>query len=165
MRFRKTGIVIAALGGLRILAWSMGVTWLALAPRDRTIESPLPTYRLEIGASPGVEGESGGPVRISPDSTLSVTLVPAVAVAGPVVLRAFLMDPGRTRARAWTAHFDRDESGALSLRARVRDLPGIGPGRVHLLFLLGRTGAMPVEPTSCFDGWTRLDADLEIAPL
>lgn len=150
LRGRFTLIALASLGALRIFAWVLGTSWFALgALAGSSSDGALPSYRLEIAAD-------STPVRS--DSILTIRISPDVPVVGPVAMKAFLADSDRrgSRARAWTARFDASESGAFILHAPIRDLPGVGPGRFHLTFLVGRPGA-PAE-----GGWTQLSGDLEI---
>ena len=120
---------------------------LALGPlsRDATTLPPLPVY--EVTAQGGLKDVRGGPVepvgngaaprpeRIALDTELTVHVRPAIAVEGPVSVRAFAIREGT--AHELTAQVELAPSGAAAVRVR----PGaaiVKPGRATLGILIGR---------------------------
>jgi hypothetical protein len=147
----------------RVLTWVLPLAAaaglaLALGPlsRDVTPLPPLPAY--EVTAQGGLKTVRGGPVeptregatprpeRIALDTELIVHARPAIAVDGPVSVRAFAIRDGT--AHELPAQVELAPSGAAEVRVR----PGAGlvkPGPATLRILIGRVAdvrdAKPID--------------------
>lgn len=164
----KAALIVAVMvGWAGLLSWS-SVRLTAgpgLGARRPGGLPALPAYRLELSgdAEPHRPRFSTEPLVTS--EMLTVLLRPVESVAGPVAIKAFV-EQGDHR-RVWAVHFERSDAGAFLLRAPVRTLPGLGPGRWRLTFLVGRPWALPPGPAAArrlesSDDWYLLDGELEI---
>jgi len=146
--------------------------WRFAATFKRFSESDLPqlpAYGLEMSTDPALQNRGLTSVRVTPGSLLTLVLRPAENVVGPINARAFLSSNGALGGRwqPWAVHLDRADSGAFALRARVRDLPGLAPGRWQVAFLVGRPSSLPSEPGGvkrgeAHAGWHLLEGEIEM---
>jgi hypothetical protein len=160
----KGGLIVAVMGG-----WVVFLSWLCLrvatGPRLGGLPA-LPAYRLELGGDAEPHRPRSSAESLVTGEMLTVLLRPVEAVTGPVAVKAFVEQGGYRR--AWAVHFERSEAGAFILRAPVRSLPSLKPGRWRLSFLIGRPWALPPGPAAAHrldpgDDWYLLEGELEIA--
>lgn len=153
---RRRALFVASVTGLLATAAAFAV-WLRIDHRGPA----LPEYALAVTG--GVQELRGGPadktaalaaapIRVRPDSSLVVTLRPAVSVQGSVAVRAFFIatanparDRGTTSPRAPAELNPRVRvaaSGAAELRLLGRELAEAGDVQGSLRILVGRPAAV-----------------------
>ena len=125
----------------------------------------LPAYRLELSGDTEPHRSPPGAEFVVTREMLTVLLRPLEPVVGPVRVRAFVEQGDHSR--AWAVPFERSEAGVFLLRAPVRSLPVLGPGRWRLTFLVGRPWALPPGPGAARgrdpgEDWYLLEGELEI---
>jgi hypothetical protein len=108
---------------------------------------PLPTYGLELEGhvstlrAPGPEAAAGRRVFV-PGNRLRLVLTPAVAVEGPVEVRAFVLSSGvLTLLDAPPPAVS--EGGAVLVEGEVGADVRLPAGDLHLLVAVGRPGSLP----------------------
>lgn len=116
------------------------LAWLKATP-------PLPAYHLRLSDGQGHGSQSPDTfLQLDSDATLGILIQPddRVDVADETSVACYLVQGGRiTR---WPIRLERAASGAQQLRAPVRALPGLSPGRWDMLFVIGRQHSMPDSP-------------------
>lgn len=137
---RRKRLLLALVGG-PIAAAALVV----LLPKLLIEETkPLPLYALETsggvqelrGGETEVPGAHSKPLALRPESELRVTVRPAVAVEGPVEVRAFLL-VGDTFEEV-KPRVERAPSGAALLRGQTAELFGGRKGRYELRVVVAR---------------------------
>ena len=93
-------------------------------------------------------------VRLDRDATLQILIQPDERVAGETSAAAFLVQKGR--ATAWPIGLTRAASGAFSLRAPVRTLPGLSVGQWDVVFVVGRSSRLLDSPLHALGGQEEL---------
>lgn len=84
------------------------------------------------------------------DEKFSLLLRPSAPVHEPVSLRAFRQRGGTLE--RWGAPFQPLNNGGFILNARPADAPALGDGTWELIFLIGRSDALPHNPYVFSDG-------------
>lgn len=163
--------------------WSMAAGALALAAcmtlfvALQSQDGTIPDYVVLV---PGDEQHLGASEptpqtpRLAEDSVLTVELRPQARVRGQVAVHAFLQQDGSLH--PWLVHLAHSSHGVLRLQAPLRELPGLHPGHVELVFAIGSssernaptvaqvTEALRHNPPSRQGGWQVVHKPLDIQP-
>jgi hypothetical protein len=141
--WRRVAFAVAA----PLAAAAAAALVLALRRPVEPVTAPLPAYALAFTggdrATRSGEVHDDGPIELQPGSRMEIVLRPSTAVAGAVVVKAFLVQGGE--AHAWAVPMDRSSDGAVRISGEAGPLLGVPAGSWDLAFVVGRDGALIVD--------------------
>lgn len=137
---------------------------------------PLPAYQVYVAANDNFLGSAPpaptAQASLTVDSVLKIELRPHNAVGDAAYVKSFLRENGSLQPLSLA--FTRMPSGTFRVQQTVRAMPALHPGRLELIFAIGRSPAGPTagqleravqhEQAVTADGWQVLYQSLEIAP-
>lgn len=104
--------------------------------------APFPEHVLSLsGTAQLMKTDQVKTSRFTFDSTLAMTIRPAIQIADETEVRTFLVKDGKTM--EWPINLTRSNSGTFRLQARVRDLPLLAAGTWDLVCVVGYKGRLP----------------------
>lgn len=162
--------------------WVAGVTMMAAAAclvavvGLRQPSGLVPAYQVYVSGDDKLLGSPPrtpqGDPQLAADSMLSVELRPQDALRGEAQARAYLRQDGRLS--PWPLSLTHTPKGVFRLQVPVQLLPEHHPGKLELIFAIGRHGSEPTpseitqallrEPPQTASGWRVLRQPVEISP-
>lgn len=131
---RRLWLILLAVIGPALIPLIVIELW-AIEPKG---VRELPGYTASLDCTPG--RCEPPPPRLDSDSILDLTLRPRSRISGAVALRAALVSDSGVE--PWPVTLRQSPEGTFHLRAPVRSLPQLQPGRHKLLFVIGRPLAL-----------------------